>query len=56
MLIVGLTIAVQPGFSYPNLLGAALPDALYDALIGMFVGPLAITLRDRRTVVERAEW
>ena len=56
MVLVGLTIAVQPGFSFPNPVGAFLPDAMYDALIGMFVGPLAITLRDRRNVVDRAEW
>jgi rod shape-determining protein MreD len=56
MVVLGITIAVQPGYSHANPLGAFLPDALYDGLIGMFVGPLAVTLRDRRTVVERAEW
>jgi rod shape-determining protein MreD len=56
MTLVGLTAAVQPGFSYPNLISAFVPDALYDALIGMFLGPIVVTLRDRRTVVERAEW
>ena len=49
-------VAVQPGFSYPDPIGTFVPDALYDALIGMFLGPLAVTLRDRRTVVERADW
>ena len=56
MVLVGLTIAVQPGFSFPDPFGSFVPDALYDALIGTFVGPLAVTLRDRRNVVERAEW
>lgn len=56
MVVLTLTIAVQPGYSYANPLGGFLPDALYDGLIGMFLGPLAVTLRDRRTVVERAEW
>lgn len=56
MLLVGITAAVQPGFAYPDPLGAALPDALYDGLIGMFVGPLAITLRDRTAISERPEW
>ena len=56
MVQLGLTIAVQPGFSFPDPIGNFLPDALYDGLIGMFVGPLVITLRDRRTVVERADW
>ena len=56
MTLVGLTAAVQPGLSYPNPITAFLRDALYDALIGMFLGPIVVTLRDRRTVVERAEW
>jgi pilus assembly protein TadC len=56
MALVAITVAVQPGFSYPDPIGTFVPDALYDALIGMFLGPLAVTLRDRRTVVERADW
>ena len=53
---VGVTAALQPGGDYPGI-GAFLPDALYDAVIGMFVGPLAITLRDRRAAAtERVEW
>jgi rod shape-determining protein MreD len=56
MVLVALTAAVQPGFALPDPIGTFLPDALYDALFGMFLGPLVVTLRDRRTVVERAEW
>jgi rod shape-determining protein MreD len=56
MVLLGLNAAFQPGLSYSDPVGAFLPDTLYDALIGMFAGPLAITLHDRRTVVERAEW
>jgi len=53
---VGITAALQPGAAYPGF-GAFLPDALYDGLIGMFVGPLAVTLHDRRAATtERAEW
>lgn len=56
MILVGVAAALQPGTTYPGV-GAFLPDALYDALIGMFVGPLAVTLRDRRAASsERAEW
>lgn len=56
MIQVGITAALQPGTSYPGI-GAFLPDALYDAIIGMFVGPLVVTLRDRRgATTERAEW
>ena len=56
MILVGITAALQPGFSYPDPVGSFLPDALYDALLGMFIGPLAVTLHDRRAVLERAEW
>ena len=56
MIQFGLTAAAQPGFAFADPVAAFLPDALYDALIGMFVGPIAVTLRDRRSVVERAEW
>lgn len=56
MTLVALTVAVQPGFPSPDPIVTFLPDALYDGLIGMFIGPPAVTLRDRRTVVERAEW
>ena len=56
MVLVGITAALQPGFSYPDPVGAFLPDALYDAILGMFIGPLAVTLHDRRAVVERADW
>lgn len=56
MVLLGVTIAVQPGFTFPDAIGSFLPDAIYDAVIGVLVAPLAITLHDRRTVVERAEW
>jgi rod shape-determining protein MreD len=56
VVLVGVAAALQPGITYPGI-GAFLPDALYDAIIGMFVGPLAVTLRDRRAATtERAEW
>ena len=49
-------VALQPGLNAPDLLGLALPDALYDAILGMFLGPLAVTLHDRHMPAERAEW
>lgn len=56
MILVGISAAVQPGASFSDPVASFLPDALYDALFGMFIGPLAVTLHDRRLVVERAEW
>jgi hypothetical protein len=52
----GMTVAAQPGTPMPNLLSLAIPDALYDGLLGMFIGPIAVTFHDRRMPAERAEW
>ena len=54
--LAGLTVATQPGAPMPDLLALAIPDAVYDAIIGMFLGPIAVTLHDRRIVAERPEW
>lgn len=56
VILVGLTAATQPGLPVPDLFGLVVPGALYDAIVGMFLGPLAVTLHDRRVVSERAEW
>jgi hypothetical protein len=32
------------------------PSAIYDTIIGIFIGPLVITLHDRRAVPERPDW
>ena len=32
------------------------PVSIYDAILGMFLGPLAVTLHDRRAVSERVDW
>ena len=53
---VGITAASQPGLAAPDLFGLAVPDALYDGIVGMFLGPLAVTLHDRRVATERADW
>ena len=56
VVLFGTTAALQPGGAFPDPVATSMPDALYDALIGIFVGPLAVTLHDRRTLGERAEW
>lgn len=56
VILMGLTAAAQPGLPVPNLLQLAIPDALYDAIAGMFLGPLAMTLHDRRLAAERVDW
>ena len=56
MITLALISATQPGTSVPDPVRLLLPGVLYDALIGMFLGPLVVTLHDRRTVVERPDW
>jgi rod shape-determining protein MreD len=36
--------------------GAILPGAIYDALLAGLVGPLAISIHDRRVGLERVDW
>ena len=51
-----LTAAVQPGVTAADPIRLFVPGAIYDAIVGMFVGPLAITLHDRRMATERVDW
>jgi len=51
-----LIAAYQPDLNVPDPGRLFVPGAIYDAIIGMFLGPLAITLHDRRTVTERMDW
>lgn len=39
-----------------NPIGLFIPGALYDGLLGVILGPLAVSMHDRRAVVERLEW
>ena len=36
--------------------GAILPGAVYDAVLGALIGPLSISIRDRRAEMERVDW
>jgi hypothetical protein len=37
-------------------IAALVPGAIYDTVIAVIVGPLAVALYDRRTDEERADW
>jgi len=37
-------------------LGAVLPSAIYDAVLGVIIGPLTIAVHDRRLEQERVDW
>ena len=56
VLIMSLTAAARPGADVPDPLTLLLPGVIYDGIIGMFVGPLAVMLHDRRAATERLEW
>jgi rod shape-determining protein MreD len=56
MLILGIQTALQPGVHVTDAGRIFLPGALYDAIIAMFLGPLAITIHDRRMPAERVDW
>lgn len=56
VVILALATATQPGLSTGDPAKLLLPGVLYDAILGMFLGPLAITLHDRRAIPERPDW
>ena len=56
VLIMSLTVAARPGADIPDPVSLLLPGVVYDGIIGMFVGPLAVMLHDRRAATERLEW
>jgi rod shape-determining protein MreD len=56
ILIMSLTAAASPGADFPDPFSLLLPGAIYDGVIGMFVGPLAVMFHDRRAATERLEW
>jgi rod shape-determining protein MreD len=56
VVIVALTSATQPGVAAGDPVPLLLPGALYDGIIGMFLGPLVIALHGRRAAPERVDW
>jgi rod shape-determining protein MreD len=56
LLVAGVSSATQPGIAFQEPVGLFVPGALYDAIIGMFLGPIAVTIHDRRAATERVDW
>ncbi len=56
IMIFGLASATQPGLSVADPVGLFVPGAIYDTVLALFIGPLAVTLHDRRAVTERMDW
>lgn len=55
-LLLGLTAAVQQSAIPSDPLTLITPGALYDGVLGLFIGPMVVTLRDRRAATERVDW
>jgi len=55
-LLLGLTAAAQQSAFPTDPLTLITPGALYDGVLGLFVGPIVVTLRDRRAATERVDW
>lgn len=47
-------LAAPPPVADP--LGTVLPGAIYDAVVGAVIGPLAVAVHDRRMEQERVDW
>ena len=47
---LGVTIAVS------DPIGPLVPGVVYDGVLGLLVGPLAVSIRDRRVAEERVDW
>ena len=56
MLILALTSAATPGGTISDPVGLLLPGVIYDGVLGMFIGPIAVMLHDRRVATERVDW
>jgi rod shape-determining protein MreD len=56
VLIAVVSSAAQPGVTLSDPVRLFLPGALYDAVLGMFLGPLVLTIHDRRAATERVDW
>jgi rod shape-determining protein MreD len=56
LLIALLTVGPRAALVTQDPISVLLPGVLYDTIVGVIVGPLAISLHDRRVTPERAEW
>jgi rod shape-determining protein MreD len=56
VLIAVLSSASQPGAALGDPVRLFLPGVIYDTILGMFLGPLVVTIHDRRAVTERVDW
>jgi rod shape-determining protein MreD len=56
LLIYVLASAGQGSGGVSDPIGVFLPGAAYDGLLGLLVGPLVVSIHDRRAAAERVDW
>jgi len=56
LVLLGLIAAARQGSIVADPLTLLTPGALYDAVLGFFIGPLVVVIHDRRTGTERVDW
>ena len=54
--LAALTAAARQGGIVSDPLTLLTPGVVYDGILGLFIGPLAVSLHDRRMATERPEW
>lgn len=56
MLILVLGSTGQGAGTVADPIGLFMPGVIYDAILGIFLGPLIVNAHDRQLVVERVDW
>jgi rod shape-determining protein MreD len=56
VLLVVLLASIRPPLSLADPMAAVMPGAVYDAVLGLLLGPLILSIRDRLRPEERLGW
>jgi rod shape-determining protein MreD len=56
MILFALFAAIRPPVNSADPIVAVMPGAVYDAVLGVLFGPLAVSILDRRNLEERVDW
>jgi rod shape-determining protein MreD len=56
VLLVALLASIRPPLALADPLAAVMPGAMYDAVLGLLLGPLILSVRDRLRPEERVGW
>jgi rod shape-determining protein MreD len=56
LVLLGLLTVLGTPLIVPDPVGPLLPGVVYDGVLGLLAGPLAVSIRDRRAAEERVDW